>query len=222
MSDTNQQKTESPIASRAGVLMDILDRLFKDAVTGEIVFYRALLLILIFIMGFSWYSRDEIFALYKETRFENYQEILQAERDRKFEMAAQEQLQIAHVSSKADFSVIFSFRPRNMNYFVDMIATEGKTPSDLIGKEKGGYPINKTSNEYMVHMSGRHFSNYKEFAYLPAGQEDFEYMYSCPITNLDNIYAGSVSMFWKKKPVINENKLFVICNQAERLLSRAR
>lgn len=219
---TNQPKTENQIPGRAGVLMDILDRLFKDAVTGEIVFYRAILLILVFLMGFSWFSRAELFNLYKETRFENYQEILQAERDRKFLMAAQEQLQIAHVSSKADFSVVFSFRPRNMNYFVDMIATEGKTPTDLIGKEKGGYPINKTSNEYMVHMSGRHFNNVKEFEYLPAGRDEFTYMYSCPITNLDNIYAGSVSMFWKKKPVINENKLFVICNQAERLLSRAR
>ncbi|QBX32658.1 holin lysis mediator [Aeromonas phage Asfd_1] len=217
-----QQQQREQIPGRAGVLMDILDRLFKDAVTGEIVFYRAILLILIFLMGFVWYSKSEIFALYKETRFENYQEILQAERDRKFGMVAQEQLQIVHVSSRSDFSVVFSFRPRNMNYFVDMIATEGKTPTDLIGKEKGGYPINKISNEYMVHMSGRHFNNARDFAYLPAGHDEFEYMYSCPIVNLDNIYAGSVSMFWKKKPVLTEAKLFVICNQAERLLSRAR
>lgn len=221
MSTENQtQGTQTP--GRVGILMEILDRLFKDAVTGEIVFYRAILLILVFVLGFSWYNKDEIFNVYRDTRFQNYQEILQAERDRKFEVATQEQLQIAHVSSQADFSVIFSFRPRNLNYFVDMVATEGKTPMDLVDMEKGGYPINKTSNEYMVHLSGRHFSNYKDFAFLPAGHSEFEYMYSCPIVNLDNVYAGAVSMFWRKKPVINENKLFIICNQAERLLSRAR
>lgn len=219
---TENQAQETQVPGRAGILMEILDRLFKDAVTGEIVFYRAILLILVFILGFSWYNKDEIFKVYRDTRFQNYQEILQAERDRKFEVATQEQLQIAHVSSRADFSVVFSFRPRNLNYFVDMVATEGKTPMDLVDMEKGGYPINKTSNEYMVHMSGRHFSNYKDFAFLPAGHNEFEYMYSCPIVNLDNVYAGAVSMFWRKKPVTNENKLFVICNQAERLLSRAR
>lgn len=221
MSTENQtQGTQAP--GRAGILMEILDRLFKDAVTGEIVFYRAILLILVFVLGFSWYNKDEIFKVYRDTRFQNYQEILQVERDRKFEVATQEQLQIAHVSSRADFSVVFSFRPRNLNYFVDMVATEGKTPTDLVDMEKGGYPINKTSNEYMVHMSGRHFSNYKDFAFLPAGHNEFEYMYSCPIVNMDNVYAGAVSMFWRKKPVMNENKLFIICNQTERLLSRAR
>lgn len=219
---TENQTQETQVPGRAGILMEILDRLFKDAVTGEIVFYRAILLILVFILGFSWYNKDEIFKVYRDTRFQNYQEILQAERDRKFEVATQEQLQIAHVSSRADFSVVFSFRPRNLNYFVDMVATEGKTPADLVDMEKGGYPINKTSNEYMVHLSGRHFSNYKDFAFLPAGHNEFEYMYSCPIVNMDNVYAGAVSMFWRKKPVMNENKLFIICNQAERLLSRAR
>lgn len=88
MSTENQtQGTQTP--GRVGILMEILDRLFKDAVTGEIVFYRAILLILVFVLGFSWYNKDEIFNVYRDTRFQNYQEILQAERDRKFEVATQ-------------------------------------------------------------------------------------------------------------------------------------
>lgn len=208
--------------SRQGFFIDLLDRLFKDATTGEIVFYRAILLVLLFSLGFIWFSKAELFNLYKQTRFDSYQEIVTSEREKKFELSAQEQLQIAHVSSAADFSAVFSFRPRNLNYFVDLVATEGRMPPSLEGKELGGYPINKVSNEYIVHLSGRHFANYKEFSLLPISPDDFGYMYSCPYFNLDNIYAGSVSLFWKKKPVQSEAKLFVICNQASRILGRIR
>lgn len=216
MSNNNNNKT--------GFFLDILDKLFKDATTGEIVFYRAILLVLLFTMGFTWYSKDELYALYKQTRFETYQEVLSVEREKKFEMTAQEQLQIAHVSSGATFSMVTSFRPRNLNYFVDIIAVEGRPPIALVNKEEiGGYPINKTSNEYMVHMSGRPFVDTKEFVYLPEDSNgEYSYMYSCPYFNMDNIYSGSISMFWKKKPVMSENKLFVICNQASRILGRIR
>ena len=211
--------------SGGGLFGGVLRLIYKDA-SPELLVYRVLVFIILAMMFFVWYSKNELFELYKETKYDNYAYVLQAERDRNFDNAAQEQLQIVHISTYADFSAVFSFRPKNLNYFVDLIAYEGKLPNKIDEKNLGGFPINKTSDEYRTHLMGKSFTSTTEFQYIPSKQkglgEDFAYMYSCPIFNLDNVYSGTISLAWRKKPTIDRETLDTLCNQSARTLGRIR
>ncbi|ADG36199.1 t holin lysis mediator [Acinetobacter phage Acj61] len=205
-------------------IFGLLDRIFKDNATGKILASRVVVLIVLFAMGIIWTKGDQYLALYKESRYETYAAIMQKDKDARFETVALEQLQIVHVSSGADFSAVYSFRPKNFNYFVDLIAYEGQLPASVDPKNLGGFPIDKTSNEYSKHLSGSSFSSENEFKYLPTTDHEVgvKYMYSCPYFNMDNVYSGTVAMYWFSKPVHSEEKLSAICGQAVRALGRAR
>lgn len=215
-------KTSVPFVD---ILFGVMDRLFKDDASGKILISRVLTLIVLFILAISWYKSDSILTAYTASRYETYAAVIQKDRDTKFDSSALEQLQIVHVSSGADFSAVYSFRPKNLNYFVDLIAYEGKLPTAVNEKNLGGFPVDKTSNEYSTHLRGANFSSNDEFVFLPTKKRDGElkYMYSCPYFNLDNVYAGTVSMYWYTgEPTVSQERLAAICSQASRTLGRAK
>lgn len=216
-----QKNTGIPIFD---FIFGLLDRVFKDNATGKILASRVVVLIVLFSMGIIWTKGDQIMNIYKESRYETYAEVMQKDKDARFDTVALEQLQIVHVSSGADFSAVYSFRPKNFNYFVDLVAYEGQLPASVDPKNLGGFPIDKTSAEYSKHLSGANFNSETEFKYLPTTghEEDVKYMLSCPYFNMDNVYSGTVAMYWFKKPVHSEEKLGAICGQAVRALGRAR
>lgn len=218
-----QQKPQLSI-SITDLLFGVLDRLFKDNATGRVLLSRVLTVVVLFILTLVWYKADALATIYKDSRYETYAQVLQNDKDARFETTALEQLQIAHISSTADFSAIYSFRPRNLNYFVDLIAYEGKLPNTVNEKNLGGFPIDKTSNEYSTHLGGASFSSSNEFVFLPTKKKEteIEYMYSCPYFNLDNVYSGTVALHWYAKPDISDARLFAICGQAARTLGRAK
>lgn len=207
------------------ILFGVLDRLFKDNASGKLLFSRVIVVVILFGLTFIWYKSDDIANAYVKSSYESYNEILVKTQELKFENTALEQLQIVHVSSGADFSAVFTFRPKNLNYFVDLIAYEGTLPSTVDSKNLGGYPIDKTSAEYSTHLSGRYFWTDKEFVFLPTKRKppEISYMFSCPYFNLDNVYAGTVEMYWyNSKPVLSNERLTSICGQAVRALGRAK
>lgn len=208
----------------ADLVFGLLDRLFKDDATGKVLASRVATIIILFALGVFWFKGDMLFELYKQSKYETYATVLKKDRDIKFDTTAIEQLQIVHVSSAADFSAIYSFRPPDLNYFVDLVAYEGKLPNTVNEKNLGGFPVDKTSYEYSKHLSGANFSSNNEFVFLPTKnkEDDIKYMYSCPIFNLNNVYAGAVSMYWYSVPSIKEERLASICGQASRTLGRAR
>lgn len=214
-----------PTLSLADLLFGLLDRLFKDNASGKILFSRVIVVIILFLMVFIWYKSESIMTAYVDSTYEKYDTLVQRDHDIKFDNTALEQLQIAHTSSGADFSAVYNFRPQNLNYFVDLIAYEGTLPSTLDAKNLGGYPIDKTTGEYSTHLSGRYFSSEKEFVFLPTKKKppEISYMFSCPYFNLDNVYSGTVEMYWfNKKPELNPDRLTSICGQAVRALGRAK
>ncbi len=215
----------TPSVSIMDLVFGVLDRIFKDDATGKVVLSRVLTVIVLFILVFIWYKGDALMQVYKDAKYDSYTEILQKERDSKFETSALEQLQIVQVSSGADFSAIYTFRPRNMNYFVDLVSYEGSLPQSVNPKNLGGYPIDKTSAEYSSHLTGDYFESDKEFVYLPTKKKNGEikYMFSCPYFNLDNVYSGAVSMYWYSgTPLVPDTRLAAICRQASRTLGRTR
>ncbi|QQO96444.1 holin T [Acinetobacter phage Minot] len=205
-------------------IFGLLDILFKDGATGKLLASRVAALFAVFIMIMIWVKADAIGKLYVEASYEKYAQAIQAERTKRFNATIQEQLQIAHVASGADFSAVYVFRPKNLNYFVDLEVYEGRIPPTVDPKNMGGYPVDKTSNEYIAHLSGQSFTTDSEFGYLPTTEDEkgVTFMYSCPYFNLDNIYSGSVAMYWYQQPRVAKKRLDSICNQAARAIGRAR
>lgn len=215
----------TPSVSIMDLVFGVLDRIFKDDATGKVVLSRVLTVIVLFILVFVWYKGDALMQMYKDAKYDSYAEIIQKERDSKFETSALEQLQIVQSSSGADFSAVYTFRPRNMNYFVDLITYEGRLPQTVNPKNLGGFPIDKTSGEYNIHLTGEYYESTKEFVYLPTKKKDGEikYMFSCPYFNLDNVYSGAVAMYWYEgQPEVPDTRLAAICRQASRTLGRTR
>lgn len=207
------------------ILFGVLDRLFKDNASGKVLFSRVLVVIILFALTFVWYKSDSLLTAYVNSTYEKYDAIVQRDRDAKFDNTAIEQLQIVHISSGSDFSAVFTFRPKNLNYFVDLVAYEGQLPSTLDPKNLGGYPIDKTTAEYSTHVAGRYFWSEKEFVFLPTKKTppEITYMFSCPYFNLDNVYSGTVEMYWYgNRPALGTDRLTSICGQAVRALGRSK
>lgn len=210
------------------VRLSILDKaisLLTSIKTFKQLAIKLTFIVFMFFMILVWYKWDDVFELmkYNHTQQNAVQEIDTA---KKFESASVEQLQIVHRVTGADFSAVFSFRPKNLNYFVDVIAYEGKLPAALDPKNMGGVGIDKTSDEYIKHVSGLPYISNVASAYLPKEKDDVipvMYTFSCPYFNLDNNYSGSVLMEWyKKKPDITEPRLISVCGNASRILGRIR
>ena len=219
------EETPKSSISIMDFVFGILDRLFKDNASGKVLASRVITVIILFILAIVWYKADDILQTYKDSTYEKYSEAIQSEHNAKFDNIALEQLQIVHVSSGADFSAVFTFRPKNLNYFVDLIAFEGQLPSTIDPKNMGGYPIDKTTPEYTTHLSGRYFNSENEYVFLPTKKKppEISYMFSCPYFNLDNIYSGTISMYWyNAKPSLSYERLSSICSQAARTLGRAK
>ena len=207
------------------VFLGLLELLFKDGATGRVLFSRVFVVVLLALLAFAGYKSDSLITAYVDSTYDKYDKLVQKDRDSRFDNTALEQLQIVHISSGADFSAVFTFRPKNLYYFVDLIAYEGTLPSTVDSKNLGGYPIDKTTAEYSTHLSGRYFWTDKEFVFLPTKRKppEISYMFSCPYFNLDNVYAGTVEMYWyNSKPALSNERLTSICGQAVRALGRAK
>lgn len=204
-----------------GFFLSLLDTLFKDA-DGKLILWRLLSIGVLGIGCFLYVARNEFLELYKNTRYEAYQQVQKQERELKFEKAVVDQLQIAHVSSEAEFSGITEFRPVGLNYFFDLIAYEGKLPEELNSKNLGGWPVDKTSEEYIEHMNGHYYTTTEHFRLPTRNKIENKWLFSCPYYNLNNNYAGSIFMMWPEKPVISEDRLNIICSQASRTIGRTK
>lgn len=209
------------------LLLGILDKLFKDDSSGKLLFSRVVALIVVFLILFVWYKGEGIMNIYRESRYSQYTEILNQEKEAKFTTVTQEQLQYVYISSGADFVSIYTFRPKNLNYFVDILTYQGKLPEELDPKNLGGFPIDKGSQEYQSESTGGYYSSTNNFPFLPSkdkSPKQIGYMFGCPYFNLDNIYSGSIEMYWyhSGKPDIDMSRLSEICGQASRSLGRAK
>lgn len=220
----NNNNSEKPTLPIFDFIFGLLDRLFKDGATGKVLASRVVVVVILFSMTFIWFKGDVIANAYQASRFDEYERVVNAEKDKRFDIVIQEQLQIVHVAAHSDFSAVYIFRPKNLNYFVDLEVYEGKIPDSVDPKNMGGFPVDKTSDEYLSHLSGRSFESDSQFVFLPTTEDDKKvaYMYSCPYFNLGNIYSGSIAMYWFKDPGQKKGQLDAICNQAARAIGRSR
>lgn len=209
------------------LILGLLDKLFKDEASGELLFSRLVALIIVFFICFVWFKGDALMEMYKQSRYSQYAAILSDQKNTRFNTVVQEQIGYAYVSSGANLAVIYTFRPKNLNYFVDILTYQGKLPDLVDPKNLGGFPIDKGSDQYETENTGGYYHSTNEFIFLPSRiktTKQISYMFSCPYFNLDNVYSGAVEMYWYdgKKPDIPDNRLSGICGQASRAIGRAK
>ncbi|QPI17928.1 holin lysis mediator [Pectobacterium phage POP12] len=202
----------------------ILDRivtLLTSIKTWKQAAIKLFLIFALFLMALTWYKWDDV---YKFLSTPTVKVLTEVELNEKFIEASKEQLQIVHLTSGADFSAVFAFRPKNINYFVDVVAYSGKLPEMLHPDNLGGFPINKTSEEYTRHISGLYYESKQASVYFPTREKiDVDYTFSCPYFNMDNSYSGSILMEWyTKKPAQSTDSLNTLCGQSARILGRTK
>lgn len=207
-------------------IIKLLDSIFRDGATGSLLLSRAVIATIMLMIGFLWYKGTDIMEIYKESKYSQYSDILEKEKQTRFISVYQEQIQYVYSASGSDLTALYTFRPTNLNYFVDMISYQGKLPDIVDPKNLGGFPIDKTSKEYQLGTSGGTYSGNAEISFLPSKlkhSEQISFIYSCPYFNLANVYSGAIEMYWYsgKKPDIPDFRLSGICNQAARAIGRA-
>ena len=206
------------------LIFGIFDRVVNDD-NNTSKLSRIAIMAILFFGSFIYMNWGDIKTTYKETRYENYHIIEQKKREDTYTDIAKQQLQILHISSKADLSLVYDYKPPNKFYYYDVVAYEGTLPSGITNTsvELVGVPIIKTSLEYTTHLMGRPFKSFDVPMFLPISNSEFEYLYSCPIFNSHNVYSGNISMLWIEKPEdLNEDHLFTLCFQSSRILGRAK
>lgn len=217
----------------AGNNKGVIELVFKifDILTtakdGKSRVFNIIVMLVIFFVGFTVYQWEDLKSIYKETRFETYQETLDFDRNNSFLSTAQQQLQILYTNSKADLTVVYEYYPPNKHFFYSALFYEGMLPDGLGDIDKfQSVPIDKTTVEYRKHMGGLHYTSTEEFTFFPSEFNDkFSYIFSCPIFNLDNVYSGNISMIWYETPNLNKedlDDLNSLCFQSSRVLGRSK
>lgn len=208
------------------LIFGIFDRLIT-AKDGSSRAYNIIVMLIIFFISFTVYQWEELKLLYKETRYETYQESINYSRSNSFLGVAQQQLQILYTNSKADLTLIYEYYPPNQHFFYNAVFFEGMLPDGIRDVEgMQAIPIDKTTMEYRTHISGLSYESDKYFSFFPDKfSTNFSYIFSCPIFNLDNVYAGNISMIWYEHPNLDEEDredLQSMCFQSSRVLGRVK
>lgn len=203
------------------MFLSALDKLLRPETT---LIGRLFTFLIMFALVLIWYKGEALMEIYKQSKFENYQEAITAIREHDFQVSATEQLQIAYMSSGADFAAVYEFKPKNINNFYSIVAHEGDLPTGINPDPDILYPIDKSSIEYRTQLTGQSYYSSKQFDFLPISTKNkpnIGYLFSCPIFNIDNIYSGMVSMMWKDgEEHLDNSRLDAICGQAVRTLGR--
>lgn len=208
------------------LIFGIVDRLIS---AGDLKtrIYNMVAMLVIFLMVFTAYQWEDLRSFVIEAKYDSFREALVLEREERFEIVVQQQVQILHINTKADLTLVYEYYPPQQYLFFNALFYDGKLPGELYDVSRiEELPIDKTSSEYKTHVSGNSFISSEEFSFFPSDLNDsFGFIFSCPIFNLDNVYSGNISMLWYENPEYNKEKLESIdfmCTQSARFLGRAK
>ncbi|QGH45157.1 endolysin [Bacteriophage Eos] len=161
------------------------------------------------------------------------QEVKQ-QRQLEFPNIAREKSMILFSQTRADAVYVVKYKPEAINDYQTIIAWEGNAQLDR--SDTTDKAVNKTSELYRNHLEGFTYavknevkvSRYSTTMSLPELKNiHFDYVYTCPYFNLNNIYSGYIAIAWETPPVGVEdmdaytNYLAKLCSPQQRALGRA-
>lgn len=161
---------------------------------------------------------------------------IQAQRELKFPAVAREKSMALFLQTQADAVFVMKYEPEAVNDYQKVLVWEGKVPL-----EKTDYdprPVDKSSELYTTQLAGENLAVRwdKESVYFKGRNiptfknQNFDFVYTCPFFNLNNIYSGYIGIAWNTLPIHTDNVeelrayeeyLGKICNAASRYLGRS-
>lgn len=208
-------------------ILKILESIFRDGATGSLLISRAVIASVIFFIAFLWFKGENLMTTYKDSRYVKYQELSNEAKQKRFISSYQDQLNYVFAASGSELTAIYTFRPDDLNYFVDMLAYKGRLPSAVDPQNLGGFPIDKSSLQYQTEVTGGYFQSTDTYEFLPTRNKqvkEITFMFSCPYFDLANSYSGSIEMYWYDgvNHDLDKKRLVGICSQAARTIGRTR
>lgn len=161
---------------------------------------------------------------------------IQVQREQKFPAIAREKSMALFLQTNADAVFVMKYEPEAVNDYQKILVWEGKVPIEKLDYEPK--PVDKSSELYSTQLAGENLavrwdmeSTYFKGRNIPTFQnQNFDFVYTCPFFNLNNIYSGYIGIAWNELPVKPEDEqnlhdyeeyLGKICNAASRYLGRS-
>lgn len=159
---------------------------------------------------------------------------IKQQRINEFPNVAREKSMILFAQTRADAVYVVKYKPEAINDYQTIVAWEGNAQLDRI--DLMDKTVNKTSSLYRSHLDGFNYtvkgevqaSRYSTTASLPDLKNiKFDFVYTCPVYNLSNIYSGYIAIAWEQMPTGIEDMngytdyLAKLCSTQQRALGRA-
>lgn len=158
---------------------------------------------------------------------------IQVQRVTTFPTVAREKSMILFSQTEADAVFVVKYKPDGINDYQNIVAWEGKAPLDKSDMEDK--PVNKASQLYKRQLEGSNYVINNEVKVIryngvdmpPFKSSTYNYIYTCPYFNLNNIYAGYIGIAYTELPVTRtelsmfEDYLSRLCSAQQRYLGRA-
>lgn len=162
-------------------------------------------------------------------------EDIQEQRVKNFPNVAREKVMILYAQTKADVVFVTKYKPDAINDYQNIVAWEGNVQIEKTDLEDKA--VDKTSELYRRHLDGFNYSydfttktglsRYSGVDIPDFKNASFEFIYTCPYFNLNNIYSGYIAIGWKKKPIDDadlqkfNDYLFRLCSPQRGSLGRS-
>lgn len=195
---------------------------------------KRLLTILVAVIIFLFVSNtSEVMSFLKTFSTSSVLQDVQTQRIDNFPNVAREKSMVLFSQTGADAVFVVKYKPDAINDYSNIIAWESNAQLDRA--DLADKAVNKTSELYRRHLEGFNYAadlsvkvNKYTGSNIPAFKNiTFNYVYTCPYFNLNNIYAGYIGIAWKDKPVDTADSeqfneyLAKLCSPQRRSLGRS-
>ena len=217
-------------------LATIFQSLFTDVKDPRTLLMRTLTMFVALLSYIVVENQSEILNFAKSFSRDTVIEQVQGQRVANYPKVAKEHATMLYTQSNADEVVVAEYRPKFVNNYQDLIAWEGKLgvdPNKVINSV-----LEKGSVMYSYHIQAKNFEyifeenpDWTSHEFVTSGSEfrnmGAEYIYTCPIFNMDNAYSGYVGLVYSEIPYTSEKEhlmlkeyLARVCEPHARALGR--
>lgn len=214
--------------------LQLMTLIFNETKDPSTLLKRLLtLLVGVIIYLFLMYT-SEVMSFIKTFSTSAVLEQVHTQRVNEFPNLAREKSMILFSQTRADAVFIVKYKPESINDYQTVIAWEGNAQLDK--SDMADKAVNKTSNFYRTQLDGFNYEEkpvedrrgYYPNLFIPSFKNvSFDYVYTCPFFNLNNIYSGYIAIAWEKVPVADgdlagfRDYLAKLCGPQQRSLGRA-
>lgn len=217
------------------VLFDFLFKVLDNLVGSDDSRAFKIFLSLVIVSGvFMIYKGHIVKDYFVESKYETYLANEMVNLEKNLPQISNQALQIVKLSSGADLVLFNRYKPIETRSFYDVFSYEGTFPMEVDpDRTLKDNPINKTTTEYNFHLAGLPYTDKDgDSSFIPFRLDGDSVAFSCPVFDLNNLYAGSIVMVWFDTKDLevkltsfekqnNDEKLFSICNHGSRIIGRS-